>query len=116
MTLLHQNEHFIDIDFIIEVHRHKTRQSFHLSNSNSPFLHAVAERMQKVNYYKEMQKSILDESTRLHKFILEQGKTAQRKIFVFASAYKNEGVSGVVLNLAKVFEIARQHRVLVIDG
>ncbi len=115
--LLHQNEAFVDIDFIADHHEARSQRFKFMKNSSSPFLRAVADRLQRKNYYQELQKHLLAESRQLYKFMLEQKKRQGRNVFVFSSAYKNEGVATVVLNLVKVFEKApARHRVLVIDA
>ncbi|MDQ7052060.1 MAG: CpsD/CapB family tyrosine-protein kinase [candidate division KSB1 bacterium] len=115
--LLHQNEAFVDIDFIAENHAAREQRLAQVNKTSSPFLHAVAQSLNRKNYYQELQKHLLAESRQLYKFILEQKKRQGRKVFVFSSAYKNEGVATVVLNLIKAFEKAGEnHRVLVVDA
>ncbi len=115
--LLHQNEAFVDIDFIAENHTVRARRLAQVNKTSSPFLRAVADSLHRKNYYQELQKHLLAESRQLYKFMLEQKKRQGRKVFVFSSAYKNEGVATVVLNLVKAFEKAgEKHRVLVIDA
>ncbi len=115
--LLHQNESFPDIDFIAEHHEARLASYSRFDEQSSPFLRAVARRVQHRSYYQDLQSQMLAESRRLQRYLEQQHRKNGRRVFVFTSAYKNEGVSTVVLNLAKAFEYSgRGYRVLIVDA
>ncbi len=114
--LVHQNEAFIDIDYVYETAQERLRKKYRISEKSSPFLRAVANRALRHTYHQDLQDSILMEARRLQKFLNEQYHRYNRRVFVFASAGKHEGVASVVLNLARAFELSTEHSVLFIDG
>lgn len=114
-NMLHQNENFCDIDYLVDENQNSFENSLHLPDKCSPLLKAMAAHIRK-NRQQEIQKMLMDESLQLQNYLITKQKNRGIKTIAFASAHKHEGVSSVVLNLTKSFEMAKTHRLLVIDG
>lgn len=107
----HQNEYFLDVDFLQEQQAMRSPGG----GGHSPFL-ATLSREAACRRRSALLNLLIDESLRLKSRLLELQQSRGVRAVVFASANAGEGVSSVIMNLAKAFEKTEATRLLVIDA